>query len=93
MAFTAAAIGAALTALAVFVLPWAHYGDIEIPLGRFPGWPVYVASALALQAIVGWRLSRPDRWPRAALASLVGLMPVRTTRHQPIETFIKVDQT
>jgi len=67
--FAAATIGAVLTALSLFVLPWSRYGDIEIPLTRFTGWPVYAVSALALQAIVAWALFLPARWPRARLAA------------------------
>ncbi|HZM82985.1 MAG TPA: hypothetical protein VFC19_45290 [Candidatus Limnocylindrales bacterium] len=68
IALAGGAVGAALTLLSIFVLPWSQYGDIEIPLNRFTGWPVYVASALAFLAVVAWALFLPARWPGARLA-------------------------
>lgn len=57
-----------LTLLSLSVLSWAHYGQYDFALYRFPGWPVHATSALALQAIVAWTVFRPaspaSRWPR-----------------------------
>jgi len=43
------------------VLPWAQYGGIDVDLFRFPLWGLYIAAAIALQAVVLWRLVRDDR--------------------------------
>jgi len=50
----ALAVVGAIGTLLSFVLPWAHYGGIDIPLSRFPHWGLYVASALVLQLCVAW---------------------------------------
>ena len=51
------------------VLPWAQYGGIDVDLFRFPLWGLYIAAAIALQAVVLWRLVRDDR--RATIAGIV----------------------
>lgn len=43
VALAAAVVGAAGSLLSATALPWAHYGDITVPLTRFPGWGGYVA--------------------------------------------------
>jgi hypothetical protein len=39
------------------VLPWAQYGDIDVPLDRFLGWGFYVTAAVALSLFLGWQLA------------------------------------
>ncbi|MDG4835746.1 hypothetical protein O7631_04365 [Micromonospora sp. WMMD967] len=73
VALSAALVGAVGSLLSAVALPWAHYGDITVPLTRFPGWGGYAGSVLALHACVAWavlgRTARPAL-PLAATATL-----------------------
>ncbi|WFE98660.1 hypothetical protein [Micromonospora sp. WMMD964] len=73
VALSAAVVGAVGSLVAIVALPWADYGDIAVPLSRFPGWGVYVGSVVALHACVVWAvLARTARQPLtlAAVAAL-----------------------
>lgn len=73
LALSAAVAGAAGSLLSAIALPWAHYGDITVPLTRFPGWGGHVGSVLALHACVAWAvLSRAAR-PALTLAATAAL--------------------
>ncbi|WP_433309310.1 hypothetical protein ACQP0U_20295 [Micromonospora sp. CA-269861] len=54
VALSAAVVGAAGSLLSIVAVPWASYGDITVPLTRFPGWGGYVGSVVALHACVAW---------------------------------------
>lgn len=56
IAFGATGLAALASLLAVVVLPWAWYGDIDIPLHRLPSWGVHLATVLVLYAAIGWTL-------------------------------------
>lgn len=53
--------------LAAAVLPWAHYGGIDVPLIELSGWGVYIASAAVLQLFVIWVVLTRPRYPSPAL--------------------------
>ncbi|GAB4104710.1 hypothetical protein GCM10028790_37290 [Micromonospora taraxaci] len=73
VALSAAVVGAVGSLLSAIALPWAHYGDITVPLTRFSGWGGYVGSVLALHACVAWAvLSRTAR-PALTLAATAAL--------------------
>ncbi|WUR59894.1 hypothetical protein OHS32_00240 [Micromonospora chokoriensis] len=73
LALSAAVVGAVGSLFSAIALPWAHYGDITVPLTRFPGWGGYVGSVLALHACVAWAvLSRAAR-PALTLAATAAL--------------------
>ncbi len=68
-AWTAWGLGTVGAAIAMFLLPWAHYGDLGMGLFRFPGWGFYVCGAtllalLSAAAIIGGN----GKWPRIAAA-------------------------
>jgi hypothetical protein len=56
--WTAATAGAIATAAAMFLLPWADYGQISIPLEQLPNSVFYMTTAVVLQLFVGWVLLR-----------------------------------
>ncbi|MEH1129274.1 hypothetical protein [Micromonospora sp. CPCC 206061] len=72
VALALAVVGAVGAVAAIFLLPWAHYGQFEVALLRFPLWGLYVAAAAALNmaaalnATVGHMLlnSGARRWLR-----------------------------
>lgn len=41
-------LAALLSLLSVFVVPWAWYGDMDVPLHRLPNWGVYVGGVVVL---------------------------------------------
>jgi hypothetical protein len=64
---------AALGSLAsVLVVPWAWYGDIDVPLHRLPVWGVHLAAVLVVYAAVLGTLLVPVRHRGLALAGAVG---------------------
>lgn len=56
LALAGAVMGVAGSAVSVLVVPWAHYGGIDVSLTWFPGWPVHLACVLALHVCVVWTL-------------------------------------
>jgi hypothetical protein len=54
VARAAAAVGALGALSAIVALPWAQYGGIGIGLSRFPGWGVYLTTAIVLNLVAGW---------------------------------------
>lgn len=65
IALAGGALGASLTVMSL-IIPWSFYGDIDISLYRFNGWPVYAASAIALQVVVVSAQFLPGRRAQAA---------------------------
>ncbi|SCE82814.1 hypothetical protein [Micromonospora chokoriensis] len=76
VALAAAVVGAAGSLLSATALPWAHYGDITVPLTRFPGWGGYVGSVLALHACVAWAVLGRTARPALTLAATAALSVV-----------------
>lgn len=61
--------------LAAAVLPWAHYGGIDVRLSELSGWGVYVASAAVLQLFVIWVvLARPRYSSPALIGTALGVL-------------------
>lgn len=56
--WTAALVGAIATAAALFLLPWANYGQLSIRLEQMPNSVFYMIAAVVLQLFVGWILVR-----------------------------------
>jgi hypothetical protein len=76
VALSAAVVGAAGSLLSATALPWAHYGDITVPLTRFPGWGGYVGSVLPLHACVAWAVLGRTARPALSLAAAAALSAV-----------------
>jgi hypothetical protein len=55
--------------VAAAALPWARYGGIEVRLYEIPGWPWFLAAAVAQQAAVLVTVSGPARRWRAVPAA------------------------
>lgn len=47
-------LAALLSLLSMLVVPWAWYGDIDIPLYRLPNWGAQVGSVAVLYAALVW---------------------------------------
>jgi hypothetical protein len=48
VALALAVVGAVGAVAAIFLLPWAHYGQLDVALHRFPLWGLYATAAAAL---------------------------------------------
>ncbi|WP_444951143.1 hypothetical protein [Micromonospora ureilytica] len=73
VALSAAFVGAAGSLVSIVALPWAHYGDITVPLTRFPGWGGYVGSVVALHACVAWAVLTRTARQALTLAAIAAL--------------------
>lgn len=64
--------GLILAVLAAWVVPWSHFGSIDVRLPDLPGPPLYLVSVLLLQLVVAWMLliRQADRKPLIAGAAL-----------------------
>jgi len=69
---SAVVVAALLSLLSALALPWAWYGDIDVPLRRLPYWWLHLASLSALYAAVAWRVVvRPARRRTSTVLTLV----------------------
>nr|MDT0663221.1 hypothetical protein [Micromonospora sp. DSM 115978] len=77
-----AAVGltVALAAVSMFV-PWAAYGDIDIPLRRLPNWGLYPGAVLAFCAALTWLMLTPSgrRRPPLIVSSGTGVITLAAT--------------
>lgn len=59
LARAATTLAVLLSLLSMLVLPWAWYGDVDIPLHRLPNWETHLGSVAVLYAAVVWTMLTP----------------------------------
>lgn len=73
--FVGVGVGAVGTPVVITVVPWAHYGGIEMPLYRFPCWGFPATAVVALTLLAVWARAggagRPRHLRSAGLALAV----------------------
>jgi hypothetical protein len=66
-----AGVGFTAALLSVVAIPWAQYGDMEIPLWRFPAWSFFVIGMIAVYCCAAGSLIPKRRVSRIAIAAVM----------------------